>query len=310
MNSSLISDLILGDTITGFFVLASCTLRQYDKGEMLTLELSDSSGRVSGVVWESAAGIYSEIRDADVVKVRGLVSSYRDKLQIKVDKIRPAEKGEYEVADLIPVVPGGIERQRQLFDEISATVEEPFLAELLRLLRGDAELFESFLNAPAGKRFHHDYVGGLAQHSLSMAMLASRIGEHYPGLNRDLLVCGSILHDIGKVEELRGQLRMEYTNQGYLIGHITLGDEIVASLISEIPDFPEKLEYKLRHLIVSHHGERSFGSPVVPQIREAYVLHYIDKIDSGLNVFDRIENKTDGVWSEWVSLWERFLYFG
>jgi len=306
----MISDFAIGDTITDFFVLASCSLRQYDKGEMLSLEFSDSSGRIAGVVWDAAAGVYNEIKEADVVKVKGVVSSYRDRLQLKIDKMRPAKEGEYDLAALIPVVPGGIDKQRELFDEIVSSVEEPFLTELLRLLRNDSELFESFLNAPAGKRFHHNYVGGLAQHSLSMAALAAKICEHYSVLNRDLIICGAIFHDIGKIEELRGGLKMDYTDQGYLVGHIILGDEILTSLISQIPDFPEKLEQKLRHLIASHHGEREFGSPVVPEIREAWVLHHIDKMDSGLNVFERIEAKTDGDWSDWVNLWGRFLYFG
>lgn len=306
----MISDIVLGDTITDFFVLASAQLIPYDKGERLRLEFSDASGKIEGVVWDAAAGVYSEIKEADVVKVKGVITSYRDKLQLKVDKVRPAREDEYDIAALVPIVPGGIEKQRELYDQIASTVEEPFLAELLRQLRNDADLFERYLKSPAGKRFHHDYVGGLAQHSLSMAALAAKFCEHYPVLNRDLTVCGAVFHDIGKVEELRSGFKMEYTDQGYLVGHIILGDEILASLISGIPDFPEKLEQKLRHLIASHHGEREFGSPVVPQIREAWVLHYIDKLDSGLNVFDRIEAKTEGDWSDWVKLWERFLYFG
>lgn len=306
----MITEMVLGDSITDFFVLESCILKQYDKGEMLTIELSDSSGRVAGVVWEAAAGIYNAIKDSDVVKVKGLVSSYRDKFQIKVEKIRPAEDGEYDIAKLVPVVPGGIERQRQLFDEILTTIENPFLLELLRLMRNDSELFESFLSSPAGKRFHHDYVGGLAQHSLSMAILADKVCGHYPHLDRDLIVCGAILHDIGKTEELTAGCKMDYTDAGRLIGHITLGDEIVTDLISRVPDFPEKLELKIRHLVASHHGERQFGSPIVPQTREAWVLHIVDKIDSGLNVFDDREAKSDSDWSGWVNLWERYLYFG
>jgi 3'-5' exoribonuclease len=129
-------------------------------------------------------------------------------------------------------------------------------------------------------------------------------------LDRDLVVSGAILHDIGKVQELASGTRLEYTDKGKLIGHITLGDRIVADIIATIPDFPEKLENKLRHMIVSHHGERQYGSPVVPMTREAYVLHFVDKIDSGLNVFSHHEANSVDDWSNYVNLWERFLYFG
>jgi 3'-5' exoribonuclease len=306
----MISDLVLGDSITDFFVLASAQLIPYDRGERLRLELSDCSGRIEGVVWDAAAGVYNEIKDSDVVKVKGTVSSYRDRLQIKVERIRSAKEDEYDIGALMPVVPGGIEEQRELFDEVASTVTEPFLSELLRLFRSDSELFERFLNSPAGKKFHHNYIGGLAQHSLSMAALAIKVCERYPELDRDLVVCGAVFHDIGKIEELSSGFKMDYTSQGRLVGHIILGDEVLTSIISQIPDFPEMLEQKLRHLIASHHGEKEFGSPVVPVIREAWALHHIDKIDSGLNVFDRVEAKTDDGWSDWVRLWDRYLFFG
>lgn len=306
----MISEYVLGDTVTDYLALVTAQLIPYDRGERLRLVFSDSSGKIEGIVWDAAAGIYSQIRDAEVVKVRGVITSYREKLQFKVEKIRSAKDDEYDIADLMRVVPGGIEKQQELFDEIAATVEDTFLAELLRLFRNDPEIFEGFLKAPAGKRFHHDYVGGLAHHSLSMAMLAAKACEHYPDLNRDLLIVGAVLHDIGKIDELSGGLKMDYTDQGRLIGHIALGDRVVTDLISSVPDFPENLEQKLRHLIASHHGEYLYGSPVLPQTREALVLTYIDKIDSGLNVFDRMQAKTDGDWSEWVNLWERYLYFG
>ena len=227
---------MIGDTITGFFVLASVQLIPYDKGERLRLEFADSSGRIEGIVWDSAAVIYNQIKDAEVVKVLGVVSSYRDRMQFKIEKIRPAEKGEYDLTDLIPVVEGGIEKQRELFESIASTITNPFLVELIRIFKNDKELFGRYINSPAGKRWHHAYVGGLIQHSVSVAGVADRICSHYPELNRDLLICGALLHDVGKVYELSSGLKFDYTDEGRLIGHISIGDEIVASLISQIPD--------------------------------------------------------------------------
>ncbi len=306
----MILDFVQGDTITEYFALASVQLRQYDQGEMLRVEFTDASGRIDGIAWDNASQTYSQIKDADVVKVQALVSSYRDKLQLKVMRIRKAEEGEYDIEKLLRVVEGGLDKQRELFDAMLATIDDKYLSELLRKIRNDDDLFGKYLKAPAGKRFHHDYIGGLAEHSISMANLVSKCCEHYPELDRDLTVCGALLHDIGKVHELAGGTRLEYTDAGKLIGHITLGDRIVADLIATIPDFPEKLENKLRHMIVSHHGERQYGSPVVPMTREAYVLHFVDKIDSGLNVFSHYEKGSIDDWSNYVNLWERFLYFG
>ena len=306
----MISDFVQGDNITGFFALVTAQVIPYDRGERLRLEFSDASGRIEGILWEDATAVYNEISDAEVVKVRGLVSSYRDKAQLKVEKIRPAREGEYDIADLLKVVEGGIEKQRELFDKLAAGLTDDFLTALVRLLRNDAELFESYMSAPAGKRFHHDYIGGLAQHSLSIALLVDKVCAHYPVLDRDLLICGAVFHDVGKTFELTSGVKLDYTDEGRLVGHIALGDQIVVEYISQIPDFPEKLEYKLRHLIASHHGEKQYGSPVVPMTREAYVLHLLDRIDSGLNVFEDYDQKREGDWGEYVNLWERYLYFG
>jgi 3'-5' exoribonuclease len=306
----MIRDFTQGETVTEFLAVATINLRHYDQGQMLRLELSDSSGKIEAVVWDDAASTYEQLADVDVVKVQGLVTSYRDKPQLKVMRIRAANTDEYELDRLLRVVECGIDKLVEDFDRLIATLQDEFMAELMRRIRNDADFFDGYTRAPAGKRFHHDYIGGLAEHSISMANLADKCCEHYPKLNRDLLVCGALLHDIGKVVELSSGLRMDYTDEGRLIGHMTLGDEILTSYIADIPDFPDKLETKLRHLIASHHGERQYGAAVEPQTREAWVLHHVDKIDSGLNVFDHYDEKRSDEWSDFVNLWNRFLYFG
>jgi 3'-5' exoribonuclease len=310
LERTMISEFVQGDSITGFFVLQQAQLVHFENSDMLRLELVDSSGRVPGVVWEGAAGTYNEIKGADVVKVKAVVSSYRDRMQLKVEKIREAKPDEYDPAQLVRVAQLGIEKLKEKFDGIASTVKDPFLAELLRVFKSDSETYDRYFRTPAGKRFHHDYVGGLAEHSLAMATAADRLCETLSLLDRDLLICGAIFHDVGKIAELGGELRMDYTDDGRLVGHMALGDEILCSLISRIPDFPAALERKLRHMVASHHGEREFGATVLPQTREAYVLHHIDKIDSGLNVFQHYDSQRTGDWGEYVNLWERYLYFG
>lgn len=306
----MIRDFAMGEEITAFFVLESIKIAPYDKGERLDVILSDASGRIEGVVWDKVHELYAELKETEVVKVRAFVSSFRDKPQLKVDKIRAASDGEYDISDLLKVVPGGVEKQIELFDQIVSTVSDPFLSDLLHRFRADKDLFEPYSASPAGKRFHHAYVGGLIQHSVSMAMLASKACENYPELDRDFVVCAALFHDVGKIFELSHGIRKGYTDPGYLIGHIILGDQTVTGLISQIPEFPEKLEDKLRHALLSHHGAREKGSPVVPQTREAFILNLIDEIDAGLNVFQKYQEKTDGDWSEWINLWGRYLYFG
>ena len=306
----MIKDFVQGDTVTEFLAVASASVKHFDQGQMLRLELSDASGKIEAVVWDDAVNIHESIAGADVVKVKGLVTTYREKPQLKVQLIRPAEEDEYELDKLLRVSKRGIEALIEDFDAVLTTIQDEFLGELMRKIRNDTEFFDGYVHAPAGKRFHHDYIGGLAEHSISMAWLADKCCEHYPQIDRDLVVCGALLHDVGKVLELTSGFKMDYTDEGRLIGHITLGDQVINGYVAEIPDFPEKTEFKLRHLVASHHGERQYGASVEPQTREAWLLHLVDRIDSGLNVFDHYDEKRTEEWSDYVNLWARFLYFG
>ena len=179
---------------------------------------------------------------------------------------------------------------------------------MLVLFQNDTDTFEQFLTKPAGKRFHHDYYTGLAEHSLSMVSLADLVCQNYPDLDRDLLVCGALFHDIGKIHEFAGEVVYDYSDAGRLIGHITMGDHYIADLIKQIEDFPNDLALKLRHLILSHHGTGEHGAPITPKTREAFVLHNIDEIDSKLDAIDKIAEKTSDKWSEFIRPLETFLY--
>ncbi len=306
----MIKDFQPGDSQTQFFVLNRANVIPFEGGERLSLELSDASGSIEGVVWENVNETYEQIRESDVVKAQGLISTYRGKLQIKVQRIRPAEATEFDLLDLLPVVACGFDALIEKFDAVTGTITDLFLTELLRKVRSSPELFDAYIKSPAGKKFHHDYLGGLAEHSLSMAELAAKVCEHYAFLNRDLILTGAILHDIGKTRELGRGAKLDYTDEGRLVGHVTLGDEIIRELISQIPDFPDKIEMKLRHLVLSHHGELEYGASTLPQTREAMVLHLVDRIDSGMNVFADSESKRSGEGGEFVRLWNRYLYFG
>ncbi|MFQ5453926.1 MAG: HD domain-containing protein, partial [Candidatus Zixiibacteriota bacterium] len=164
--------------------------------------------------------------------------------------------------------------------------------------------------AAAGKLWHHAYIGGLSEHSANITELALRVAVGYDFLNKDYLIFGGLFHDVGKMNTYSTDTVIDYTDEGRLIGHISLADNWICTQAGKIENFPDKLLIKLRHIILSHHGEIEFASPVVPQIPEAFVIYYCDEIDSKMGAIDRIREKQDGEgWSDYVKLLGRYLYF-
>jgi 3'-5' exoribonuclease len=306
----MIKDYILGERITAFLLLKQMEIKIAESGSRLALVLGDRTGDIDAVVWNEAEAVKLDLEGAEVVKVQGMVNSYRNKPQITIEKIRKAEEGEYLADDLKRASGKSPEKLKEEFLEIAESITEPNLKALLLKFSEDEELFEKWLKRPAGKKFHHDYISGLADHSLSLARIADLICQNYPFLDRDLLVTGALLHDIGKTIEFEGELVYDYSEAGRLVGHLTIGDHIVADIIRDIEDFPERLALKLRHLILSHHGDLDKGAVVRPKTREAYVLHFLDEIDSKLDAINKIAEKADDNWSGYIKPLEDFLFFG
>jgi uncharacterized domain HDIG len=187
------------------------------------------------------------------------------------------------------------------------------LQELLNAFFQDEKTADLFKRAPAAKGFHHIYLGGLLEHTLSVVRLLEKVAEHYPNLNKDMLIAGGILHDIGKIYEFSYDQLIDYSDEGRLIGHIVMGVEMLDKKIAAIPDFPPKLSLELRHLLLSHHGEFEFGSPKRPKTLEALVVHYIDDLDAKLNAFETFvadSTNADSDWTTYNRFFERFLYKG
>jgi len=181
------------------------------------------------------------------------------------------------------------------------------------LVFNDPDLREKFGKAPAGKLWHHNYLGGLLEHTLSVTQIASEVGKMYPDINQDLLIAAGLLHDIGKIETYIFKTFFDFTDEGRLVGHIVLGAQLVAGKIKLIVDFPKKLETELTHLILSHQGKLEHASPVVPMTLEGLILYYADEMDSNANAFLRIKKKEKmpgTQWSSYINLLGRYLYFG
>lgn len=302
-----------GQRLDDVFLVKSARLAETRAGKpYLIIEVTDKSGEISGPLWDDAER-YAEIcKPGEFVHLRGIVQSYREKLQLRIESVEPSGKEEVHLADFIPASPCDLEEMTEQFRKITASVEDKWVRKLLSRFFDNPEIWDRFCCAPAAKAIHHAYVGGLMEHCLSMAHLADMVSSHYQGLNRSVLLAGVFFHDIGKLGELQEQLGVvEYTAPGRLKGHLVMGSEMVAREAAKIKDFPEDLLTHIQHLILSHHGRHEFGSPTIPMTPEAFLLNYIDEIDSKMNLIDQLRRKMKGSepqWTEYQRTLERFLY--
>lgn len=266
-------------TITGFFCVAQKSVRsKKDGAPYLALTLADSSGQVECRMWEP--GNADEFAQSDVVKIRGQVSRYQDRLQITIDKLRKAESGEFFASDFVPAGKRDADEMWAELQEWVADMQDADFQRLAQTFLDDAEIAAALREAPAAKSLHHAWIGGLLEHILSLMGVADAVVRRYPGANRDLLLTGVLLHDIGKLKELRWGTSFEYTLPGQLLGHITIGVRMLEAKIAALRDFPEEKRVLLEHMILSHHGRYEFGSPKLPMIPEAILLHYLDDMDA------------------------------
>ena len=278
-----------GDQVQGFAFLARKEVRQDRNGNTyLDMELSDASGSIVAKVWTDAPALQGSYEAPCFVAFRGLVKSYRDQLQVAVEECREVTDEDrrygFDQALLIPSTPEDI---GDLSDRLAALFPGAIRHPLLRRLAEEAlavhgaELREH----PAAKTMHHAYLGGLLEHTVSMAELAVRVAGHYAELDRDLLLVGILFHDLGKLRELGAMPANDYTLAGRLVGHVVIGRDLLRERCAAIPGFPEDVALHLEHLVLSHQGRREFGAPVEPMTLEALVLHFIDDLDSKINQF-------------------------
>ena len=310
-NKRYLKDYEIGEKFTGYYVLRNKELLTRRDGEAyLKLEFGDKSGRLSGMIWEDAEELYHQLDEGGVVKLRGRIEQYRDSRQVAIKLIRKSrEEDEFEVSDLIPSVDFDIDKAFAKLRRIANTIKNPSLKELLDSFFDDEEFTEKWITAPAGKLWHHNRLGGLIEHTLSLVRICRFLSKMYPQLDGDLLLTGAILHDIGKVEEYKYEAYIDYSNRGRLVGHIVLGAQWIKERADKIDEFPSDILDRLTHLVLSHQDE--FGSPVKPAMREAFVLHYADQIDSKLDALKRIEGELlEGERWKYVRLLERYIDFG
>ena len=313
MKSIFVKDLKAGQAIDDYFVLAEKNMsRKKDGGNYLTIVLSDKTGTVKAVVWDNVEQLRESPAAGDFVRVGGAVSEFRGALQVVVKWLEKCADEAVDPADFIPATRRDTAAMFTKLVNLGRKLENPQLRALLEAFWSDSAFVEKFKAAPAAKHMHHAYLGGLLEHTLSVTLLAERVGEHYSGIDRDLLLTGAILHDIGKIKEFVYDRRIDYSDAGRLVSHIVIGVEMVQDKIAGISGFPEHLAMLVKHLLISHHGERAYGSPEPPKTLEAVLLNYLDEIDAKINgIREFMENHTtDGAWTSYNRPLERFFYSG
>ena len=303
-----------GDKIASSFLVAEKNMAFSQKGSpYLTVRLKDKTGEIESKVWENAVELDQLFKKGDIIFIEGRAANYKNSIQISITSIKKIPWDEVESTDYLPAAKADV---KEMFNELLGYVEkvsDKFLKALLNAFLQEEETASLFQRAPAAKGFHHIYLGGLLEHTLSVVRLLEKVADHYPSLNKDMLITGGILHDIGKIYEFSYNNIIDYSDEGRLIGHIVMGVEMINKRIASIDDFPPQLALELRHIILSHHGEFEFGSPKRPKTLEALVIHYIDDLDAKFNAFqafmaDSANNDSD--WTAYNRFLERFLYKG
>jgi 3'-5' exoribonuclease len=305
-----------GDKVMAVFVVRERERRQKKNGDdFLRLVLADRTGSVPAIAWDRVAEGFEICTPGAIVMVGGRFSIHPQfGRQIKLASVRLAEAGEYDPEELTE----GPERSIDLLEidlrGLLETIQNPSLRSLLDCFLGaETENWKRFREAPAAKHYHQAYVGGLLEHSLSVAQAVSAASNFFPGIDRDIAVTGAILHDIGKTEAYNDDpLAIEMTDAGRLQAEIPLGYYKVRRQIEELDEFDPALAQAILHIILSHHGALEHGSPVVPCTREATLVHTIDKLGGRLGSFDRLERElADGEsWSRYDRGIEGSAFFG
>jgi len=298
-------------TITSFFVVAVKQVKSKKSGDLyLSLILADRSGQLQANMWDNVNEALAAFDQDDFVKVKGVIHKYNGRWQMTIHKMRKSSEAEIDYADYLPKTSKDVEQLWQTLCGYIDTFQNPWLKALLQQFLADEAIVSSYKTAPAAKSLHHAFVGGLLDHVVSLFTVCDLAARNYPQINRDLLLSGAFLHDIGKLHELAYQRSITYTTKGQLLGHMIIELGMLHEKIARVPGFPDELQLLLEHMIISHHGQYEFGSPKLPMFPEALMLHYLDDLDSKMESmraqFER-EADLDSAWTSYNPSLERPL---
>ena len=288
--------------VTTSFIVSNKQIKSKKSGEpYLDLTLMDRTGTIQAKMWDNVEECAEAFDQDDVVKIKGLINKYNQRWQLTIHKIRKMDEAEIDFSDYLPKTSKDIDELWQALGEFVASIGEPHLRRLLELFMADPEIARGYRNAPAAKSMHHAFIGGLLDHVVSLFRSCDLVARNYPFINRDLLLTGAFLHDIGKVHELSYARSFGYTTEGQLLGHMIIELELLHAKLAQVPDFPPPLKVLVEHLIISHHGQYEFGSPKLPMFPEALMLHYLDDLDSKMEAMRAQFEHDAGLDSPWTA---------
>lgn len=314
-----VNELTHGETVEDTYLLSEKHLRANRNGNLyLQAELRDRTGNISSRLWNATENLYSSIEEGGFVRIKGKVQLFQGSLQMILSQVKAIPSNDVELEDFLPVSSREVNQLEHRLKALLFDIADPQLHTLMECFLIDEELMTRFSSAPAGIKNHHAYLGGLLEHAVNLLEVADRIVDLYPPVDRDLLLAGIFLHDIGKVSELSYERSFQYSEEGQLVGHLIIGVELLNKKVLEAEKlldepFDTELLLRLKHMILSHHGTYEFGSPKLPMTPEAIALHYLDNLDAKIHQFaQQIEEDMNpsSVWTNYIPSLERKLYKG
>lgn len=314
-----INELTHQESIDQVFVASDKQLRPNRAGALyLQVALSDRSGSIAARVWNATETLYKAFDNGDYVHVVGAAQLYQGAMQIIATKLHKVDPSEVDEADFTPLPAVAVDRLVLRLGEILRTMSDPALQNLAECFLIDESFMAKLTMAPAGTKNHHAYHGGLLEHIVGLMELVLHVAPCYPQINRDMLLMGAFLHDLGKTGELSYEHGLGYTDEGQLIGHLVMAVEMLNTKIAEAEKLsgepmPEETVLRLKHIILSHHGEYAFGSPKLPMTVEAIALAMLDNLDAKINTFSTLmkeDPNVDSAWTTYNPNLDRKLYKG
>lgn len=305
-----VGDLHPGMEIQEIYLVSSKEQRTTKAGKpFLRLRLSDRTAAAECVVWENAEALGAAFAAGDLVWVRGRVSEYDGKVQIEASLVEPCPAADYDPRDFLPCTYRDVPELVGFLHFHIDSVSDPDYSRLLHSLFGDHDFLGDFSIAPAAKQFHHAYLGGLLEHTVTVAGFCDHVTQQYVRVNHDLLITAALLHDVGKIRELTYRKTIDYSDAGRFLGHVILGVTLISEHMDHLDGFPEDKRQQLLHAIVSHHGELEWGSPKRPKTIEALILHHVDNLDAKAKGFlEIVEGSRNAEWTDLRNLFRRPLH--
>jgi 3'-5' exoribonuclease len=315
MAHKFISQIEPGQTIDDIYIVKDPILRSTTRGDLyIAMYLSDRTGQLNGRMWQATEEIYKSLPKPGFVHIKGRSELYQNNLQIIVNNVSIIDPGKVNIDDFLPKTKKDIKQMLEEIKAIAGRIKNPQLKALVGEFMADTELMEKFCNSPAAMKLHHDWIGGLLEHTHNMLHVAVAILPFYPQVQPDLVLAGILLHDIGKTDELAYDMAFSYTDSGQLIGHISKSllmiNQKADSLRSRGTQIDREILDAIGHIILSHHGAYEFGSPKLPATAEAFMVCYIDNLDAKISqVTSAIDSElSDSNWTAWQNSLQTRLY--